>query len=201
MLSNSSNEQNSARKEKEFYFFQKKTFPLITKMILFIYIVFFIASLVNLFYLYKRIEAYPRQDPEVNNIVKNLSPTASEYIYYHLELQTTERRYHQANILLISRIWIKNLGFYTGMILAFIGALFILGKIHDSEASEFKTEGSSLKFTLTSASPGLFLVAFGTLIMIVTIITKNEISIKDAPRTLQKSAQELPNIPDPWPIK
>src|SRR5438045_3473443 len=46
-----------------------------------------------------------------------------------LEAYALEHRYHQANALLLTRVWSKNLGIVTGMLLCIIGAAFILGKL------------------------------------------------------------------------
>src|SRR6266496_3969764 len=45
-----------------------------------------------------------------------------------LELYSIDRRYHQTNLLLMSRVWTRYMGFVTGMVLALIGAVFVLGK-------------------------------------------------------------------------
>ncbi|NCB09427.1 MAG: hypothetical protein EOM73_14845, partial [Bacteroidia bacterium] len=46
-----------------------------------------------------------------------------------LEQESFYRRYNQAELLLMSRIFTKYLGFFTGMILAIVGAVFIIGRI------------------------------------------------------------------------
>jgi hypothetical protein len=46
-----------------------------------------------------------------------------------LEADALDRRYHQASALLMSRIWAKHLAFMTGMIMAFLGAIFILASL------------------------------------------------------------------------
>ncbi len=46
-----------------------------------------------------------------------------------LEQESLYRRYNQGGLLLMSRIYTKYLGFFTGMIMAIVGAVFIIGKI------------------------------------------------------------------------
>jgi hypothetical protein len=95
-----------------------------------------------------------------------------------LEGNVIERRYHQASAGAIGRIYLIFLGFATGMVLALSGATFILGKL---KASETVIEGgnSSLKGTLRSGSPGIILAAFGTILMITTILSRVDISVQD----------------------
>jgi len=95
-----------------------------------------------------------------------------------LEGYTLERRYHQANVLLMSRIWKKYLGFVTGMILALVGAAFILGKLREP-TSTLDAETGIWKFSLTTASPGLLLALLGTILMITTIVTHKKIEVQD----------------------
>src|SRR5262249_28618547 len=78
-----------------------------------------------------------------------------------LEADALDRRYHQASALLMSRIWAKHLAFMTGMIMALIGAIFILGKLSESPTS-VSGEAAQWKLAITSASPGIMLAFFGT---------------------------------------
>jgi hypothetical protein len=87
-------------------------------------------------------------------------------------------RYHQAKMLTMVNVWTQYLGFLTGMILAFIGSIFILGKIKEDVSTIDMKE--VVKFTVTSSSPGIILAFFGTLLMILTINVKHELNIKDS---------------------
>jgi len=97
-----------------------------------------------------------------------------------LEANTLERRHHQANVLLMSQLWIRYLGFVTGMILALVGTAFILGKLQE-RFSEFTANVDGTGGTLKSSSPGLMLVVFGMILMLATVIARQEISVTDAP--------------------
>jgi hypothetical protein len=78
---------------------------------------------------------------------------------------STERR-----ALLISRLWLSYLSFVTGMILALVGAAFILGQLEFTEAGvTTKIAGSEL--SLQSTSPGLILAGLGVAMMMVTTVT------------------------------
>jgi hypothetical protein len=97
-----------------------------------------------------------------------------------MEAYLAERRYHQASVQLMSGIWIRYLGFVTGMILALVGASFVLGKLQEPE-SEITGKSSVIDFSLKSASPGIILVVFGALLMFTTIITRQEYTVEDRP--------------------
>jgi hypothetical protein len=152
---------------------QKKLLPTIIRIIIYLTIFFFIASLGQLIYLQTRIEKAPEIDK--NWINRN---TYNSQLYY-LEYLTVQNRYHQGNTSLMSRIWLQYLGFITGMILAIIGAIFILGKLREPE-TKIDLDASQVKFSILSSSPGLVMVFLGTFIMITTIVVHNEIEIKDS---------------------
>lgn len=95
-----------------------------------------------------------------------------------LEVNSITSRYHQAGVMLLTRVYIIFLGFATGMVLALVGATFILGKLRESE-SKIDGKGAFGTFSMSSASPGLVLALFGTILMIATILNKSEITVKD----------------------
>ena len=98
-----------------------------------------------------------------------------------MEEYSIDRRYNQGGVLLMSRIYIKYLGFFTGMILAIVGSVFIISKLKE-DVSEF--EGSiqdKTKFKFISSSPGIIFGVLGTVLMMTTILTHSEINVKDMP--------------------
>lgn len=101
-----------------------------------------------------------------------------------LEADALDRRYHQASALLMSRIWAKHLAFMTGMIMAFLGAIFILGKLSESP-SAVSGGSSQWSVSITSASPGILLAFFGTALVSLSIIIQGNIDVRDAPAYLR----------------
>ncbi|RZK32708.1 MAG: hypothetical protein EOO61_16660, partial [Hymenobacter sp.] len=91
-----------------------------------------------------------------------------------LERTLLSRRYHQANVFLMSRIWIQYLSFLTGMILAIMGGVFILGQLRTSDSRVEAEAGTLGKFSLTAASPGVVLAVLGFLLVIALVITAPE---------------------------
>jgi len=122
--------------------------------------------------------------PYANDTDSALKKNA-EYIQWYslvkMEEFSINRRYNQGGVLLMSRIYIKYLGFFTGMVLAIVGSVFIISKLKE-DVSEF--EGSiqdKTKFRLISSSPGIIFGALGTALMMTTILTHSEINVKDMP--------------------
>lgn len=95
-----------------------------------------------------------------------------------LEADTLDKRYHQAGGMLMSRIWARQLTFITGMVLAFVGAVFILGKLNES-ASQITGEAAQVKLAITSASPGLILTFFGTALIMASLFVASNLDVAD----------------------
>ena len=97
-----------------------------------------------------------------------------------LEADAMENRYRQASALLMSRIWTRQLAFLTGMVLAFIGSIFILGKMTEGK-SDVSLGTDQLKGAISSTSPGLILAFFGTLLMAISLVVQPRIEVQDRP--------------------
>lgn len=169
---------------------QEKMLPLISGMIIGLTVFFFLASLVQLFYLHMSIEKAPKQ--EITESFAGLVEGQEQFTFDNklaiarfkslmlLEANALARRHHQANVLLMSRVWTRYLGFVTGMILALVGAIFILGHLREPD-SEISAKTQSGTVTFKSASPGIFLALLGVTLMLTTIVTHHEISVTDVP--------------------
>lgn len=97
-----------------------------------------------------------------------------------LEAYAIRHRYQHSSLILMSRAWIIYLGFVTGMILAMVGATFILGKIREPE-SRLAAKGQGGELSFQSASPGLIMAVLGTGLMICTMIIRADVTVTDAP--------------------
>lgn len=95
-----------------------------------------------------------------------------------LEADALDKRYHQAGGMLMSRIWSRQLTFITGMVLAFVGAVFILGKLSES-SSQISGETAQMKLAITSASPGLILSFLGTSLIIASLFVASNLDVVD----------------------
>ncbi|MDZ7344736.1 MAG: hypothetical protein ONA90_09530, partial [candidate division KSB1 bacterium] len=141
-------------------------------------IVFFlIASGWQIWYIHQRIV----QAPELKLDFPTSAPAAEQEQWRSLtklEAYSIQQRYHQANVILMSRIWTTYLGFVTGMILAIVGAAFILGKLRE-QSSQISGETEFWKISIASTSPGLVMVVLGTVLMLTTILVHHKMDVKE----------------------
>jgi len=99
-----------------------------------------------------------------------------------LERELIGRRYDQANLTLTTRMWTRLMGFITGMILALVGAVFVLGKLSEDvseAAAKSGVPGLEWSVSVRSASPGVILAALGTLLMGLSISIQASVDARD----------------------
>ena len=158
---------------------QNKLLPYMIGAVIFFAVFFLFASMYQLYSLKMEIES----EPEIN----------SDFLYSRgvdfnqqrwnslvaLEVHVLQQRYHQANISIMSRLWVRYLGFVTGMILAFMGAVFIVGKL--KEGATIDVQGEGLKANLATQSPGIVLAFLGVVLMVVTIVIHHKVDVRDRP--------------------
>jgi hypothetical protein len=165
---------------------QHRLLPFMRAIVALMALFFFGASCLQLWYLNKSILDVPRVDTREATSMLSVRPQASGqealaaarvHALVTLEASSIDRQYHQAGVLLMSRVWTSYMGFVTGMILSMVGAAFVLGKLEE-EPSEMKGQaGTSFSVAFRSASPGLMLAVLGSILMIVTIVTHHPITV------------------------
>lgn len=189
--------------------------PTMRWMLIGLTIFFFVASAAQLVYLHIDIVNAPTRDfAGVEAMMQKAQassasadrqlPAAAIAALTTLEISAMERRYHQANVSLLTRTWTRYLGFMTGMVLAMVGATFILGRLETSPTT-LKAEGGGWSGELISASPGMVLAVLGVGLMLTTIVTHHEIQIQDRPIyaqgwSLGAGGGENPAPPAPRPF-
>jgi hypothetical protein len=139
---------------------QRRLLPLMTRFIIAMALVFFCFSAVHLYQVSAFIGTEHGRDIRTlieSEVAKpSAQPATPEEVLQNslllLEADALDKRYHQANALLLSRIWSRQLAFITGMVMAFLGAVFILGKLSES-TSNISGGGSQWQVAITSASP------------------------------------------------
>ena len=102
---------------------------------------------------------------------------------FALERELIARRYDQANLTLTTRLWTRLMGFLTGMIVALVGAVFVLGKLSEDvseAAAKAGVPGHEWSFSFRSASPGLVMVVMGTVLMALSITIQATYDAQDA---------------------
>jgi len=136
-------------------------------------------------------------DVKEESVIEKLIPTATDTALYNklkgnmeyirwitlarMEEKSLDRRYSQGGLLLVSRIFTKYLGFFTGMILAIVGAIFIIGKLQESSSDIEGAVSDQMKLKIVSSSPGIIFGVLGTVLMLSTILQHAEISVRDQP--------------------
>ena len=178
----------------ELYRWQARLLPFMVGSIVVTAMFFLIASLIQLMSVQSRIVDAPRPDfSEVKELLPKLKSqdqleAVRLRVLLELEDYAITRRYHQANNYLLARVWIRYLGFVTGMSLALLGAVFILGRMREP-SSKLQAEGKGLKASLETTSPGLFLSAFGVILMVTTLALRPPIEVTDVATYIGSSFQ------------
>lgn len=113
-----------------------------------------------------------------------------------LEAEVIRRRYQQVNSTLQLRAWTRHMGFMTGMIMAFVGAIFILSKLKEQETN-LSGEYQGIKAGLATSSPGIILAALGTALMFVTILVDYSFGTRDVPVYLVPATAGAADLPPP----
>lgn len=152
---------------------QKRLLPVMTSTLVGLAVFFFIITLLQLYRLDQRLSAPRVQFQSV------LTASQPEWVVRTLlEAHALEYRYHQANLSLAARIWTRYLGMMTGMILAIVGATFILGKLADTP-TDFDMKSSAATVALKTSSPGIVLAVLGTILIFTSIMSNPPIEIED----------------------
>ncbi|HMF91628.1 MAG TPA: hypothetical protein VKL40_13370 [Candidatus Angelobacter sp.] len=180
----------SVKHDVELVKWQKRLLPVMTLFVIVLAMAFFLLSTKTLNSVDSFVQAeHGELRDQINRLINQSKPAdnADDSVrrgLLLLEADALDRRYHQASALLMSRIWAKHLAFMTGMIMAFIGAIFILGKLSESP-SAISGGGSQWNVSVTSASPGIFLAFFGTTLVALSIVIHDNIDVHDGPAYLR----------------
>ena len=182
---------------------QQRMLPLMAQFLIGLTVFFFVVSLVQLTYLHTTIRRAPALDVTPAFADIDRTPPASDTDRLRvaqlktlatLDVGTMQRRYHQVNAALMARIWTRYMGFVTGMILALLGAVFMLGKLQDA--------GESSATPRPRVPSGLIMIGLGVALMITTIAVNHRIDVTDAPgylRTFDAGSEGI-QLPDSAPV-
>ncbi len=107
-----------------------------------------------------------------------------------LESQALRSRYRQANVVLMCRVYLIFIGFGTGVVMALIGAAFILGKLQEP-ISTVDTSAGAWRFAVQSSSPGLILAVLGTMLILATIWSRSTVDIQASPLYLSARSMDI----------
>jgi ABC-type phosphate/phosphonate transport system permease subunit len=122
----------------------------------------------QIYNLHQRIEQGP-QIKLTTELIEERTPEQHRWAdLVSLEAYCIEQRYHQANMVLTTRIWMAYLGFVTGMILCIVGAVFVISKMCEPQ-TDIRIETEALKSVIKSSSPGIIMAFLGTALITTTL--------------------------------
>ncbi|SHO47836.1 hypothetical protein [Desulfopila aestuarii] len=167
---------------------QRRMIPLMRGGLVTLVLFFFLVSLVQYHLLYQDLRSGSPIEPDRLEQLENTLPESQRsqlgYVQWKtlvsLEQDVIRMRYQQINATLLLRTWTRQTGFLVGMVLAMVGAFFILGRLKE-ESSQLSGESGGFKVMLTSSSPGIILATLGTILMVVTLTVKFDYQIQDRP--------------------
>ena len=119
------------------------------------------------------------QDPTeyLEQLSDGLDTNARPMIF--LEVLAMANREGRAAAGLATRTWMRFMSLIFGVILIAIGAAFVLGHI-TTVPSKASVGFSDFRISIASSSPGLFLVAFGIVLIAIPNLSSQVISVSDA---------------------
>lgn len=167
---------------------QRRLLPLMTRFIVAMAITFFGFSAVHLYQVSTFIANEHGKDVRAlieSEIAKSAGQgTTPDAILQNslllLEADVLDKRYHEASALLLSRIWSRQLAFITGMVMAFLGAVFILGKLSEA-TSNISGGNAQWRVAISSASPGIILSFLGTVLLMTALMVRATLDVADGP--------------------
>jgi hypothetical protein len=183
-----SKEQEDRRQAVAAERWQRKMLPLMRSGLVTFAAVFFVASLVQYHLLYQDLRGGASSIQGTLDVLEKTLPESQRtqfgFVQWKtlvvLEQDVMRMRYQQVNATLLLRTWTRYTGFLVGMVLALVGAFFILGRLRE-EASQLSGESGGFKVMLTSSSPGIVLAVLGTILMVVTLAVKFDFEVNDRP--------------------
>ncbi|WP_156255142.1 hypothetical protein [Sandarakinorhabdus oryzae] len=187
-MANEDGERTSGREQRQLWRWQTRLLPWVFGGIAAMGAFFLIASFVQM----ERFSASVQYTPDARlekalaqmdaPIARLPASEAAELVRWKalatLEAETVRQRYGQVNATLLLRAWTRQIGFVTGMIMALVGAMFILSRLSE-DRTELGGEGQGIKASLSTSSPGIVMAVLGTLLMVVALLSPFNFSTSD----------------------
>lgn len=159
---------------------QKRILPFAVICIMLLIIIFFS------FYLYQITQiqgSFSNLANYNNNSLQQVSVNNNQSMsqqLYNAEIISLLNRHHGASIIIKSRILIISLSFLTGVVMTFLGSIFILGKFNEN-VSTIEGNVKEMKVALASSSPGIILSTLGIILISISILSKTNLAVSDKP--------------------
>ena len=185
---------------------QRKLLPYMMVAIAAMAVFFFVTSLVVLYSLYREVRVAPQDlSPLLASSERSISDgrATEDHLRWKtlvlLEQDVIRHRYQQVNSTLLLRAWTRYLGFLTGIILALVGAIFILGKLQEGTTT-LTAQGQGIQGSLATNSPGIVLATLGTVLMGITLVVPFQFDTRDVAVYLRESSAAQTKLPAPAPL-
>ena len=193
MADNIKSEQG-ARPDHEIERWRRRLLPVMRGALVFLTCFFLVTTLFQYYQLYGDIRQQPSNVTETMAILAKHLPesqrTSIEYMDWSvrvmLEADAMRLRHQHVNASQLMRAWTRYTGFLIGLVLAFVGAFFILGRLAEP-ASQVSVEASGVKGSVNSNSPGIILAVLGCCLMFVTLYLHTDFTVEDRPVYLNRS--------------
>jgi hypothetical protein len=208
MASGLTNEPQETKSESEhLYYWQNRLIWWMTIVPTILILVFIILATLQLNRFNQEIISYKESELEPVYMSYGEGKTVSyqdnaDYIKFYtlakMEDLSMRKRYSQAGVLLMSRVLTKYFGFFTGMILAIVGAVFIISKLQEERSDIEGSVSDNIKLKMVSSSPGVIFGILGTILMLATILQHSEINVKDMPLYLNSGNLAIPSAAQPY---
>lgn len=175
----------------------QRIFPIVSAIILTLTVAFAISSYFQL----EKISEQLQKSPDINLTQLFKATLTAEGITQgidngdflpqwaaevQIENGLINKRYHQANAILATRIWSKYISTICGLIMICIGSIFIVAKLNE-EVSGISGEAQSIRLSLKTSSPGVILCLLGTILIVVSLVSTPAITVQDANVYLHKT--------------
>ena len=186
---------------------QERLLPTMSGLLIGLTIFFFLTTFSQMAYLHWTIVQSPSVDinPSAGMELLGSAETFADRlnareleVRSRMEAYLVTQRYHQVSVQLMAGLWTRYLGFITGMILALVGASFVLGKLREP-AQKLGGKFSMIDLSLRTTSPGIILAVLGVILMFATIKDKDNYKITDGGVYLSSSnpADTTDSLPVP----
>jgi hypothetical protein len=192
-VSGGPDDPRAAEHEREW---QRRTMPWMLGLLMFLSVVFILASIAGAATV--RSDFLTERQHYVDSALLDLRGTvkasriedrveAARFLTLaSLDARLIELRHHRTSSLVLASIWTRFMGYLTGMILALIGAIFVLGRIRDSSATTISGGQQGFQGSMTTTWPGLILAVLGTILMLASSQIRTAGSQQEAPVYTQR---------------
>lgn len=181
---------------------QGQLLPLMRGALVFLTCFFLVTTLLQYYQLYGDIRQQPSTVAQTLAALEKGLPesrrSSIEYLNWRvrvmLEVNAMQLRHQHINAAQLMRTWTRYTGFLVGMVLALMGAFFILGRLTDMP-SQISGEMTGVKVAVATSSPGIIMTVLGCCLMFLTLYSHTDFTVEDRPVYLRPVIQAIGSTP------